>query len=244
MLQSTFLRRESLLLDMDFGLTFVHSNRLEGVISLTPSNVPHLHAFSLTLPLLPVTALDIQRRHWVSILSAKDGIPGFIEIPDGTTLTCVAKLATSNPIHLNIHTEAAGRGDVENKALVAGMGIELRTRTRIQVSGCISSLLHDKQAFIFWIAVTQAVRFVSPILHNSFLLNQDLALSAEFVANHITTRALIPSSPISSISFYASGEPECAAVKCGSPARRHHHLHSADDHFLPGIYLYNIARYC
>ncbi len=83
---------------------------------------PPLAAFLAQQELLVMTALDVQRRPWATILS---GARGFLEAQDARTLSVRGRLGTDDPVAPLLHAGAA----------VGLLAIDLATRQRVRVNG-------------------------------------------------------------------------------------------------------------
>ena len=101
--------------------------------------VPEQHStFHTTrLPFLPVCVLDDEGRPWGSILTGKDGRPGFVHYPRYNTFSIEAKLWEGDPFHKVGKIIQSGRES--GQILVAGIGVELSTRRRNKFAGHVLS---------------------------------------------------------------------------------------------------------
>ena len=88
----------------------------------------HRKFYQQNIALLPLASKDSQGRVWTSILTGRDGQPGFAKSPNPRLLSVVAEPPKGDPAW---RTLTHGAQDV----LVAGVGVELTTRRRNKLSG-------------------------------------------------------------------------------------------------------------
>jgi len=102
------------------------------------------------LAFVPVTTLDATGRPWGSLLS-KSGEPGFITIPDDTTLIMKVDVGDGDPIAENLSNANDGG------KLIAGLGIEFSTRRRNKFAGWISSIEQSGSSMELTLKINQAL---------------------------------------------------------------------------------------
>ena len=97
----------------------------------------HQVFYTTRLPFIPVTTLDDRKRPWSSIISGKDGKPGFATSRHAGELTFNAHIWEGDPFPQNAE---ASKG---NTMLIAGIGVEFSTRRRNKFAGYIENLEND-----------------------------------------------------------------------------------------------------
>lgn len=128
------------------------------------SSMPDQHRifYSSRLYFLPATTLDSAGRPWVSVLTAKNGLPGFISSPDESTLVINAGLWKGDPILENL-------GRVESfektKVLMSAVGLETTTRRRNKFAGSVAeAITRDERDLFLRMHVSTALGCVSQVI--------------------------------------------------------------------------------
>jgi hypothetical protein len=120
--------------------------------------MPEQHStfYTTRLPFVPVCILDDTGRPWGSILTGKDGKPGFIHHPRYNTLSIEANLWKGDPFH-----RAVNIIDCENGSnLIAGIGVEVSTRRRNKFAGHITSINVLNNQLSLQLEVNEAIGYV------------------------------------------------------------------------------------
>lgn len=114
----------------------------------------HREFHTSRLPFLPVTTLDATGRPWGSILAGHEGKIGFIRSSSNTTLGIKATVWDGDPLKENVKTFSRA---MEDKMLVAGIGIEFSTRRRNKFAGWISKMDLQNNSLYLEVNVNQAI---------------------------------------------------------------------------------------
>lgn len=86
--------------------------------------------YATRLAYLPVATLDDQGRPWASMLTGRDGKPGFVDSLDADNMVIRAHLVEGDPIRRNL---ISGSGQ-----LFAGVGVEASTGRRNKFGGQVA----------------------------------------------------------------------------------------------------------
>lgn len=94
------------------------------------------------LPFIPVLTLDDSGRPWGSILAGQGGQIGFVKSPDSQTLIARVETWKGDPVHQTCGAWLAQKpvGQLDDRYLIAGIGIEFSTRRRNKFAGWISGV--------------------------------------------------------------------------------------------------------
>lgn len=112
---------------------------------------PQHRAFHSELAYIAITTLDDQGRPWGSLLTARNGQPGFIQSPDSRLLKISADVWEGDPV-----AENAGYNESE-PGLTAGLGIMFNNRRRNKFAGKIAQWKRHEATLEFDVQIDEAV---------------------------------------------------------------------------------------
>lgn len=117
------------------------------------------------LPFIPVTVVDGDGRPWAGIAAGKDGEIGFVQGPDLKTLVLRVRVWRGEPLH-ELLSDWVNGTVTEGRELMAGLGIEFRTRRRNKFAGFIRDVFPEQSKegldYILEMEVNEAVGYAFP----------------------------------------------------------------------------------
>ncbi|KAH7320441.1 hypothetical protein B0J17DRAFT_621531 [Rhizoctonia solani] len=126
-----------------------HTQAVQFSYTLVRDHLPAQHRTFHTsnIAFLPLTTLDSSGRPWVSLVSSKNGRPGFVQSPSEIELVVKADIWDGDPI----------KGNLNKGGLVAGVGVEWATRRRNKIAGVVRSVEWDGSEVKLDMKVTQTL---------------------------------------------------------------------------------------
>lgn len=122
------------------------------VVNALPEEHRVFHSSQLSF--LATTTIDEDGRPWASILTSRDGLPGFITSPSESSLAISAHVWDGDPIVRNVRSWT---GLKSGSVLVSAVGLETTTRRRNKLSGLVQDATLDGWDLKLHLHVNQAL---------------------------------------------------------------------------------------